>query len=61
MTPITRPMASAGRFSPLGSFGKAVLSQCEWGHDDYSLQVENLPKAPPKRGQASLFGEEGGG
>jgi hypothetical protein len=25
---------------------KAVLSRCEWGHDDYSLQVENLPKAP---------------
>ena len=19
-----------------------------WGHDDYSLQVENLPKAPPQ-------------
>lgn len=37
---------------------KAVLSRCEWGHDDYSLQVENLPKAPPKRGQQSLFGEE---
>ncbi len=26
---------------------KQVLSRCEWGHDDYSLQVENLPKAPP--------------
>ena len=25
---------------------QAVLSRCEWGHDDYSLQVENLPKAP---------------
>ena len=37
---------------------KAVLSKCEWGHDDYSLQVENLPKAPPKAGQQSLFGEE---
>ena len=37
---------------------KAVLSKCEWGHDDYSLQVENLPKAPPKQGQQSLFGEE---
>ena len=37
---------------------KAVLSRCEWGHDDYSLQVENLPKAPPKPGQQSLF-EEG--
>ena len=26
---------------------KQVLSRCEWGHDDYSLQVENLPHAPP--------------
>lgn len=24
---------------------KAVLDKCEWGHDDYSLAVENLPKA----------------
>lgn len=34
---------------------KAVLSRCEWGHDDYSLQVENLPKAPLPKGQMSLF------
>jgi len=45
---------------------KQVLSRCEWGHDDYSLKVENLPKAPPqppktdKHGQRSLFGEEVG-
>jgi adenine-specific DNA-methyltransferase len=26
---------------------KAVLKKCEWGHDDYSLAVENLPEAPP--------------
>ena len=26
---------------------KQVLTRCEWGHDDYSLQIENLPKAPP--------------
>jgi adenine-specific DNA-methyltransferase len=39
---------------------KQVLSRCEWGHDDYSLQVENLPKAPPKIGQQALFGEEEG-
>lgn len=25
---------------------KQVLARCEWGHDDYSLRVENLPKAP---------------
>ena len=33
---------------------KQVLSRCEWGHDDYSLQVENLRKAPPKPGQMDL-------
>lgn len=37
---------------------KAVLSRCEYGHDDYSLQVENLPQAPPERGQQGLFGED---
>jgi adenine-specific DNA-methyltransferase len=43
---------------------KAVLARCEWGHDDYSLKVENLPEAPPpppkvnKRGQQSLFSKE---
>lgn len=34
---------------------KAVLSRCEYGHDDYSLQVENLPQAPPEPGQQGLF------
>lgn len=34
---------------------KAVLARCEWEHDDYSLQVDNLPKAPPKKGQQELF------
>ena len=33
----------------------ALLHRCEWGHDDYSLQVENLPKAPPPKGQQQLF------
>lgn len=33
---------------------KAVLSRCEWGKDDYSLKVENLPKAPPNPGQQKL-------
>jgi hypothetical protein len=37
----------------------AVLKRCEWGHDDYSLWVENLPKAPPNPVQLSLLGEEG--
>ena len=39
---------------------KAVLSKCEWGHDDYSLKIENLPKAPPKPGQQDLFGKPEG-
>jgi adenine-specific DNA-methyltransferase len=39
---------------------KQVLSRCEWGHDDYSLNVANLPQAPAKPGQQTLFeGEEG--
>jgi adenine-specific DNA-methyltransferase len=37
---------------------KAVLSRCEYGHDDYSLQVENLPQAPPEPGQQALFEEK---
>ena len=32
---------------------KSVLSRCEWGHDDYSLKVENLPAAPAEA-QGSL-------
>ncbi len=50
---------------------KQVLSRCEWGHDDYSLNVENLPKAPisydnsaiitkkTSSGQPNLFDSEG--
>ena len=38
---------------------RAVLACCEWGHDDYSLQVENLPQAPPPKGQMTLFEEDG--
>ncbi|MFM7408317.1 MAG: site-specific DNA-methyltransferase [Cuspidothrix sp.] len=30
-----------------------ILSRCEWGHDDYSLKTENLPKAPPQIAQSS--------
>lgn len=36
---------------------KQVLSRCEWGHDDYSLKVANLPDAPKAPGQQSLFGD----
>jgi adenine-specific DNA-methyltransferase len=38
---------------------KQVLSRCEWGHDDYSLRVENLPQKPPEPGQQALFNGEG--
>ncbi len=42
-----------------------IRSKCEWGHDDYSLNVANLPMAekepaPPPPVQTSLFdGEDG--
>ena len=38
-----------GRFPNLTikKIPKAVLKKCERGHDDYSLEIENLPKAPP--------------
>lgn len=36
---------------------KTVLARCEWGHDDYSLKIENLPKAPIPPGQMDLLGE----
>jgi adenine-specific DNA-methyltransferase len=50
-----------------------IRARCEWGHDDYSLNVENLPKAPPrpaadetapskaKSKQSDLFGANEGG
>jgi len=37
---------------------KAVLSRCEWGKENYSLQVENLPKALPAKGQMELIAED---
>ena len=42
-----------------------IRSKCEWGHDDYSLNVANLPMAkrepaPPLLAQSGLFdGEDG--
>ena len=38
---------------------KQVLSRCEWGHDDYSLRVENLPRRTlsPSPSPASGRGE----
>lgn len=38
----------------------AVLKKCEWGHDDYSLNVENLPMAEkPRKPQPELFEANG--
>jgi adenine-specific DNA-methyltransferase len=37
---------------------KTVLSRCEWGRDDYSLEVANLQPAPPPAGQQGLEFEE---
>lgn len=38
----------ASRFTKLTikKIPKMVLQKCEWSHDDYSLNVENLPQAP---------------
>ena len=38
---------------------KMVLSRCEWGHDDYSLNVENLPmqEKPSLQEQNDMFSE----
>lgn len=55
---------------------KMVLSKCEWGHDDYSLNVKNLPQTPEEIAnpvnetstvkkqnnlQTGLFAEDDGG
>lgn len=43
---------------------KMVLKKCEWGHDDYSLNVDNLPQAPKPAmvttPQSGLFDDAGG-
>jgi adenine-specific DNA-methyltransferase len=42
-------MGSADRYPnlTLRKIPKSVMSKCEWGHDDYSLNVANLPMAKP--------------
>jgi adenine-specific DNA-methyltransferase len=44
----------------LKRISKAVMERCEWGNDDYSLRVENLPRAPqePEQAALDLGGEE---
>ena len=39
---------------------KMVLSRCEWGHDDYSLNVANLPMATPEQKAPSPQPSPGG-
>ncbi|TKB73349.1 MAG: site-specific DNA-methyltransferase [Nitrospira sp.] len=58
-------MCSASRGKPdkypnltIKKIPKTVLTRCEWGHDDYSLKIENLPKAPIPPGQMELLGKE---
>lgn len=36
----------------------AVLHKCEWGHDDYSLNVANLPKATDSEPEIAPAGNE---
>ena len=53
-----RANASAFPNLTIKKIPNTVLTKCEWGHDDYSLQVENLPSAPkPRVEQPELFGE----
>ncbi len=42
--------AAVGRWPnlTLKKIPRMVLSRCEWGHDDYSLNVANLPMAEPE-------------
>lgn len=35
---------------------KAVLNRCEWGKDDYSLAINNLPTATPEQDEATPAG-----
>lgn len=52
----------ADRFAnlTLKKIPKMVLSRCEWGHDDYSLNVASLPQLEVviEPAQENLFGEE---
>jgi adenine-specific DNA-methyltransferase len=51
----------AGGFSNLTvkKIPNTVLAKCEWGHDDYSLQIENLPMTKkPEKKQKELFDGE---
>lgn len=38
---------------------RMVLARCEWGQDDYSLNVANLPMAQPEKAELATSGENG--
>ena len=38
----------------LSKIPQTVLKRCEWGRDDYSLNVENLPQAPREPQQQGI-------
>lgn len=37
-------------------YPKAGLSRCEWSHDDYSLEIKNLPMRPKEEKAAPPAG-----
>lgn len=49
-----RGSAEAHANLTLKKIPKQMLDRCEWGHDDYSLKVENLPQAPRQLAQGRL-------
>ena len=53
--------STGGKFKNLTvkKIPKAVLDRCEYGHDDYSLNVKNLPMAAAEMEQGDLFGGDG--
>lgn len=60
-----RPRAQQFSNLELKKIPAAVLQRCEWGKDDYSLKIENLPAAAPLRAeqngtQPSLFDAQTG-
>ncbi len=40
---------------------KAVLAKCEWGHDDYSLEIQHLPVKAPEHSNAGILPAGAGG
>ena len=53
-----RGKADAFHNLTLKKIPSAVLHKCEWGHDDYSLNVANLPKAPELEPEAAIAGQK---